>query len=262
MGVIEAIRKGFGIAVKGMNLVAVLFVFNLLGNLATLPFTPAPGATATPQTALPLLAISLVFVILSIFIQGGTLGLVRDIIKEGRMKLDVMVKYGAKYFIRLLALGAIILLFVVILAIVAGILIAVTAPLNNAVVTAVIIAVVVAIAVVAALYFFIPFVLSPYAVICDDVGAVDALKKSIVVGRTPFVKVFTLAALVVLLVLIALGIGFLVGLVIGLISALLPAGASRILMLVVSSAVNSYLGVVATAAFMVYYLSKKEASAR
>lgn len=259
MGVIEAIRKGFGVAAKSMSLIAVLFVFNLAGNLATLPFTPAPGAAALPQAAMPLLLISLVFIVLSIFVQGGSLGLVRDVIKEGKMKLGVMLGYGTRYFVRLLTLGVIILLFTVIVALVSGLLIAITAPLNNAVITAIVVAAVIAVVLVAALYFFIPFILSPYAVVCDDLGAIDALKKGIAVGRRPFVKVFTLLALVILLVLIALGVGFLVGLVIGLVSALLPAGAARMLMLVVSSVVNSYLGIVATASFMVYYLAKKEA---
>jgi MFS family permease len=178
------------------------------------------------------------------------------------MKLDAMVKYGAKYFVRLLVLGAIILLFVVILALVAGILIAVTAPLNNSVVTAIVVAAVIAISVVAALYFFIPFILSPYAVVCDETGAIDALKKGIDVGRKPFVKVFALLALVISLVLLALGVGFFVGLAMGLISALLPVGVSRILMLVVSSAVNSYLGIIATASFMAFYLAKKAVVAK
>lgn len=262
MGVMEAIRKGFGVAVKGMSLIAVLFIFNLAGNLATLPFTPVSGTPASPQATLPLLMISLVFIILSVFIQGGSLGLVRDIIKEGRMKLNMMAGYGAKYFVRLLVLGVIILLFVVVLALVSGILIAITAPLNNAIVTAIVIAAVVAATVIAALYFLIPFILSPYAIVCDEVGAMDALKKAIALGRKPFVKVFTLLALVILLVLLALGVGFLIGLVVGLISALLPVGAARMLMVVVSSVVNSYLGIVATASFMVYYLAKKEAVAK
>jgi len=258
MGIIESIKKGFGVAAKGMGLIAVLFVFNLAGNLATLPFTPAPGAAAAPQAVVPLLIISLIFIIISIFVQGGSLGLVKDIIKEGKMKLAVMAQYGAKYFARLLVLGVLILLFVVVVALVVGLLVALTAPLNNAVVTAIAIAVAIAITVVASIYFLIPFILSPYAVVCDEVGAVDALKKGIAVGRKPIVRVFTLLALTILLVLIALGVGFLIGLAIGLVSVALPAAVARILMIVVSSAVNSYLGVVATAAFMVYYLSRKE----
>ena len=257
MGIIEAIKKGFGVAAKGMGLVVVLFVFNLIGNLATLPFTPAPGATAAPQLAAPLLIISLIFIIISIFIQGGSLGLIKDALKEGRMRLAVMAGYGVKYFVRLLLLGILILLFVAVIAIIVGLLLAITIPLNNPIVSGIAIAIAVAIAIITALYFFIPFVLSPYAVVCDEVGAVEALKRGIAVGRKPFSRVLALLLLVISLVLIALGIGFIIGLLVGLISAVLPAQAGRILMIVVSSAVNGYLGVVATAAFMVYYLAKK-----
>lgn len=257
MGIIEAIKKGFGIAGKGMALVGVLFAFNLAGNLATLPFTPAPGTTAAPEAALPLLIISFVFILISIFVQGGSLGLVRDIIKEGKMKLAAITQYGAKYFVRLLVLGILILLSVIIIALIAGLLIAVTAPLNNPAVTAVAVVVAIVIAVAASLFFFIPFILSPYAIVCDEIGAIESLKKGIAVGRKPFVRVLVLLLLVILLVLIALGVGFLVGLIVGLIAAVIPVGAARILMLIVSSAVNSYLGVVATGAFMAFYLSKK-----
>ncbi len=258
MGVIEAIKKGFVVAAKGMSLVAVLFVFNLVGNLATLPFTPAPGAAVTAQATLPLLIISLIFILISIFIQGGSLGLVRDIVKEGKMKLSAMAQYGAKYYARLFVLGLIILLFVAVVALLAALVIGLTAPLNNAAISGVAVAIVLAVTIALALYFFIPFILSPYAVVCDELGAIEALKKGIAVGRTPFSRVFTLLLLVILLVLIALGVGFLIGLLVGLVSAVLPAEGARILMLVVSSVVNSYLGVVATAAFMAYYLAKKE----
>jgi len=262
MGIIEAVKKGFGIASKGMGLVLVLFGFNLVGNLASLPFTPAPGAAAEASAAVPLLIVSFIFIIISIFVQGGTLGLVKDALKEGKMKLGSMVQYGAKYFVRLLVLGIVILLTVIIVALVAGLIVALTAPLNNNVITALAIIIASAIVIATALYFFIPFALSPYAVVCDEMDAIASLKKSIEVARKPFVKVFSLLLLIVVLVLIALGVGFVIGLVVGLLSAILPAAAARILMLVVSSAVNGYLGVVATTAFMAYYLSAKQVTAK
>ncbi len=262
MGVIEAIKKGFGVTAKGMSLVAVLFVFNLLGNLATLPFAPTPGSAVTAQATLPLLAISLVFILISIFIQGGSLGLVRDIIKEGSMKLSALMQYGTKYYVRLFILGLIILLFVAVVALLAALTIGLTAPLNSAVVSGTAIVAVLAITIALALYFFIPFILSPYAIVCDELSPIEALKKGIAVGRNPFSRVFTLLLLVVLLVLIALGVGFLIGLLVGLVSVVIPTGAAKMLMLVVSSIVNSYLGVVATAAFMAYYLAKKDSPAK
>lgn len=258
MGVIEAVKKGFNISGKAMALVAILFAFNLIGSLASLPFTPAPGATATPDAAIPLLLVSLVFVIISIFVQGGALGLIKDAIKGGQMKLAAMPQYGAKYFVRLLVLGLFILAIILVITIIAALMIAVAAPLNNQIVTGIVIVIAIAIAIAAALYLFIPFILSPYAVVCDELGVIEALKKSIAVGRKPFTKVFSLLLLTLVLVLIALGVGFVIGLLVGLVSAVLPATVGRIIMIVASSVVNGYLGVVATAAFMVYYLAKKE----
>lgn len=258
MGIIESIRKGFGIALKCLGLVAVLFVFNLVGNLATLPFTPADNTNVSARAIAPLMIVSVLFVILSIFVQGGSLGLVRDVVKGGKADLVAMPKYGVKFFVRLLLLGLIVLSLVVGLALAIALLVSLTSGLNNPVISGIVLIISLALAIASALYFFIPCILSPYAIVCDEAGAVGAIKKAIETGRKPFVKVFKLLGLVVLLVLIALGVGFLVGLLVGLVSAVLPANASRILMIIVSSAVNSYLGVVATGAFMVYYLGKRE----
>ena len=56
------------------------------------------------------------------------------------------------------------------------------------------------------------------------------------------------------LILISLGIGVLFGFIVGMISTVIPAMAAKILMAVVTSIINGYLGIVMMAAFMVYYL--------
>jgi len=48
MEIFGSISKGFNVAIKSIGLVIALFVFNLLGSIASLPFaTIAPGATAS-----------------------------------------------------------------------------------------------------------------------------------------------------------------------------------------------------------------------
>ncbi|MCM8791474.1 MAG: hypothetical protein NC938_07315 [Candidatus Omnitrophica bacterium] len=259
MGVIEAIRKGFGVATKSMGLVLVLFLFNWIGNLLSIPFapmTPAAGAPAVipPAMAAPALLFSIAFILVSIFIQGGTLGLVRDSFKEGKMRLSVMPQYGAKYYLRLLGVGVLIVLILAIVAVIAGIIVAVTAPLNNAVVTGIAIVIALIIVVAAALKIFIPLTLSPYAVVCEEKGVVSSMKRSLQLMKKPISRVFVLILLILALVLIALAIGFVVGLLVGLVSVLLPMQAGRILMITVSSAVNGYMGLVVTASFMAYFL--------
>lgn len=256
MQILGAIGKGFNVATKSLGLVIVLFVFNLIGSIASLPFaTITPGAAVSPQLTAGALIFTVVFILISIFIQGGTLGLVRDVIKEGKMKLASLAQYGLKYYLRLLGLGVLIVLIIAIVALAAGLLIAVTAPLNNPVVTTIAVVIAVIIAIVVGLLFFIPFTLSPYAIVCDEVGVVDSMKKALDAARKPFTRVFTLLLLVVVLVAIALAIGFVIGFVVGLITTFVPGAIGRGIMMAVTSIINSYLGVVITASFMTYYLS-------
>ena len=57
MGMLEAIKKGFGVASKNLVLILVLFVFNLIWNMANIavmsPIVPAPGANAAAAPAIP-----------------------------------------------------------------------------------------------------------------------------------------------------------------------------------------------------------------
>jgi membrane-anchored glycerophosphoryl diester phosphodiesterase (GDPDase) len=94
--------------------------------------------------------------------------------------------------------------------------------------------------------------MSPYSIICDGTGVMGAMKKSIGIVRKSIGKVLLL---LVLLVLISLGIGLLVGFVLGLVTVAMPAMAAQILIGIVNSVFNGYLGVVMMAAFMAFYLA-------
>ena len=69
------------------------------------------------------------------------------------------------------------------------------------------------------------------------------------------------ALLLILLVLIAIGVGFLIGIAAGLLTVALPAKAGMIVIGVVNSLFNGYLGVVMMAAFMAYYIALRDRSA-
>lgn len=253
--IFDAIKKGFGIAAKSLSLVLILITFNLIANLLSIPLAVAPGKTPTPPQTVSAIIFSVVFILISIFIQGGSLGLVRDRIKEGGMKLASFASYGLKYYLRLLGLGILIIAIIGIVALVAGLIIAATAPLNNTVITAIAVVIAIAIGVAASLLYFIPLTLSPYALVCDDLGVIGALKKSLQTAKKPFSRVFLLILLFVLLILISLGIGLVVGFLVGLLGAIMPVEAGKIAMAVATSIINGYLGIVMMAAFMTFYLS-------
>ena len=126
VGIFDAVKRGFSIATKSFGLVLILIIFNLIGNLASMPFAVQPGQTPTPQEMASALIFTVIFILISIFVQGGALGLVRDTIKEGKMKLASFASYGAKYYVKLLALGILIILIIGIVALIAALLIAVT----------------------------------------------------------------------------------------------------------------------------------------
>ena len=262
MDMLEAIKKGFGVASKNLALVLVLFIFNLIWNMvniAVMPagIVPAPGAgTATapaipPEAALTTLAFSILFILVSIFMQGGSLGVVRDYIKEGKMKLSQFASYGLKYYLRLLGLGLIIILFVLIVAVIAALIVAATAPLNNVIAT--VIASIVAIAIgLVGIYFVILLVMSPYTMVSDEIGVIEAMKRSMRVVKKSFWKILLL---LILLVLIAIGIGVLLGIVTGLLTIALPTKVGQMIVGVVNSLFNGYFGIVMMASFMALYMA-------
>lgn len=259
MGVIEAIKKGFGIATKNMLLVLVLFIFNLIWNLASIPFMQQAGTPEAPQFTPAMLILSVLFILISIFIQGGSIGLIRDFVKENKIKLGNFLSYGLKYYLRLFGLGLLIVLLIAIVALIATLIIIATTPLNNTAIT--VIAAIAAIIIGGiGLYYVLLLVMSPYTIVCNELGVIEAMKKSIAMVRRSLGKV---VLLLLALVLISIGLGFIIGFATGLVTIAIPAVAGQILIGVINSAFNGYLGIVMIGSFIMFYfgLVEKEKSA-
>jgi len=257
-GIMDAVKKGFGIATKGMGLVLVMIIFNLIWNLASIPLNIAPGENPTPQLTLAVVIFSLLFILTSIFIQGGALASVRDYIKEGKMKLASFAANGMKYYLKLFGVGILVILVIAIVALIAGLIVAATAPLNNVVATNIAILVAITIGVVAGLLYFVPLALAPYALVTDELGVIESMKKSIKVAR-PLVKTLLLVLLFIVLILIAVAIALIFGFITSLAMGAMPMMAGKILMAVVTSLINGYLGIVMMGSFMTYYLTLSRA---
>ncbi len=183
--------------------------------------------------------------------QGGTIGVVRDHIKTGSTLLGKFASYGLKYYLRLFLLGLFIIFVVLIVALIAATLIVSTVPLKQAAVT--VIASVIATALgIAGIYFILLLTLAPYSMVSNEAGLIAGIKNSIRVVKGSFWKIL---ALLLLLILISLGVGFVAGFITGIVTIALPMKAGQVIIGLVNSIFNSYLGIVMIGAFMSMYLA-------
>ena len=244
MGIVETIKKGFGVAFKSLDLVFTLFTFGLVWSGANLYYSkqvgPDAAANPSPMTAL----LGGLFLLTSIFMQSGSLAYVRDKIKTGAASLATFTASGFKYYLRLLGLGLLI-------ALAAGIVLAIAGLLMRFLATAGLVIAVILGAV--GIYFILLVFLAPYVIVADEGKVFKSISQSVVIVRK---NILAVLGVVALLVLIGLGIGLLLGLAISLLSLAVKGTASQIVMAVLSSLVNAFLGTIVSGTFMSFYFSR------
>ncbi len=250
MGIREAIGKGFAVARKSTNLVFVLFafgaVFNVL-NVFLAPPPPAAGAQPLPPSP-AMIVVGIVFVLLTIYFQAGSMAYVRDFVKSGAATLANFTAGGGKYYVRLLLLG-------VAVAVIIGAFVLLAAVLAGVLGTAVpVLAIPVAILLAAlGIYFVVMLFLSPYAAVVDEQGLKASIKTSMKLVKKNIGK---LIGITLWVILIGFGVGIVLGVVLAGVSVVIKAQQPvQIAFAVLSSLVNAFLGVFVTAVFMNFYLS-------
>ncbi len=247
MGIGEAIKKGFSITKQSWNLVLTLFVFGAIWNVISVFISPAAGTTPDTPTTIRIVALGLVFILVSIYIQAGSLGYICEKIKQGSANFSKFFELGGKYYVKILLLGLLI-------ALIAGGLILFAALAGAALqgklhILGVIVALLLAaVGIYAALLLFF----APYAIVADNEKVIAAVKKSVTLVRQNIGRVLGVLGI---LIAIGFGIGILLGLAFGALTAAAPGQASQIAFGIMSSFVNAFLGVVVTGSFMSLYLS-------
>ena len=240
------IKKGFKVATESMNLVLVLFVFGAVWSVLNVFLAPQ---LQTPGGAPPAVAIVLgiLFVLVSFFMQAGSLGYVRDKLKLGKAEFSSFTASGSKYYIPFLLLSLFIALVVGVFIIAAATIAALLANVMS--VLGLVLAVIVA---AIGVYAAILMLLAPYFIVVGGQGVIASVKSSISLVRKNLLKLLGITLILVV-------IGFLTGVVLGLFFALLSAvlkqpPAAQIIFAVLSSLVNAFLGVMVTGSFMTFYL--------
>ena len=245
MAVTASIRKGFGIARQSMAIVAFLSLFGFVWGFLNIYYAPQIQAQAkTPDIKISMLmmAATLIFVVVNVFLQAGTLGYVRDKLKQGKADLSAFVGAGSKYYLRFFVVGPVIMLIAMAFIIVAtvafallknpGLIIAIPAALIG-------------------IYFLLLMFFAPYIIVVHEEKSIASIKKSIGV-----VKKNLLGVLGVLAIMVAIGFvaGLLTGLVLGLLNVAAPGLFSQVVTAALSGFLNAFLGVFVAASFMNFYL--------
>ncbi|MDD5680674.1 MAG: hypothetical protein PHI59_05500 [Candidatus Omnitrophica bacterium] len=242
MGVIEALKKGFNVAVRNPGLVLVIFAFSLISNLISVRITqiPVAGRLSAVGAALQLLIFAALVVLVDIFLKGGILAGIRDYIKEGKTGLTVFAKYGLKYYLRLLGLDV-----VIVAAFAAVILTALL--ITSAMMLPKIMIIAGAVALLLAgigLYWVILLAaMSPYAVVCEELPVMKALAQSVTITRKGINKITLLFLITILISLIWM-----------VVVKVIPVN-SQILRAVLAAVFGGYFGITVSAGFMLLYLS-------
>jgi len=256
MGIMEAVKKGFTGSGKLLNVVIIFFVLNVVMGLISLPLAN-PENVGNPGVAAASLGLSLVFFLIFIYLQGGALGLTRDLHKTGSCSMSGFVGYGKKYYVKILGLLLIYILIALAIVIVLALIGSGILAIGDNIVTRSIVG---TIAAVVAIVVITLLLLPIYSIVADENSVIQALKKGVRVARENFWKVLGIfLALVIISVVISVVVGF----VIGLITVPLPFTVTQVIITIVNSAVQSYIPIVMMIALMGYYLglSKGEAKA-
>ena len=253
MGIIEAVKKGFAESGKLLKVIIIFFVLNVVMGLISIPIAQ-PENVGNPNIAAVSFVLSVLFFLVFIFLQGGALGLVRDLLKAGASKIENFKSYGQKYYLRILGLLVLYILIALVLVLVLGLIGSGVLTLADNIVTR---AIVGTIAVVVALIAIVALLFPIYSIVCDEIGVVAALKKGIKLGIDNFWRVLGLFAI---LVAISVVISFVVGFILGIVTVVLPTIVTQVIITVVNSAVQSYIPIVMMIALMGFYLGLNKAA--
>lgn len=242
------INKGFSIATTSWPVVLLIFVFSAIFNVINLFLAPqAQGPT--PQGAPMMIGIGIVFILITIFMQAGSIGYVRDRIKLGKASMSGFAASGTKYYLPLLLLSLVIFGIVLVFGLLSAVVVAALGQGAQAVAMGLVLLLLL-LGGLAVLFLFF----APYIAIGDDKGVVYALSNS-----PAFVGKNFLGVIGMILVLLAVGfaLGVLLGVLVGVTSRGLQSMPSQITFTIAGSFLNAILGLFVTSSFMGFYLSRK-----
>jgi hypothetical protein len=242
---LDSIKKAFMLSVAAAKILLVIIVFNVIVNVINLMIIPAPvNAEMTIQKSLTVIGLGLLFFIVAIFIQGGVIGYIRDLVKSGSANLSPFISNSGKYFMRMLGVILITLLIAVGWGVIfLGILPALVPALK---VVSIILGLVLLIGIL------ILLIMPAYALVGSDLGAMASIRKGVSTATSNFLQI---VGILVILVIISIALMFVASFITGLLSIVFK-GAANYVAAVVMAISSGIVTLLADIAYMDFYLKK------
>jgi hypothetical protein len=261
MGVIEVLKKGFEVANNNARLMLIVFVASLVLSPLFLslqswmnkimPVEIGRPLEAPPEgSGIPLLLL-IALILLTVFIQGGTLGIARDAVKgDGEATFIRFLNYCRGFMGRLLAYVIIIAAALFSLTLIIVLIFFLPGDSSALAVRNFFLALLISGVVVGIVLFFF----SPYILVADDLKTLESMNRSFQFTRE---HLWPAALFMLLLLLIYLLFLVIIGLVAFLLRSLLKdTWAYTLIEVIITNAATSYLTIVSSVAAMTFYLSR------
>lgn len=241
----DSIGKAFVLSIKAVKIFCVIIVFNIVVNVVNLTIIPAPvNAEMDIKTSLTVIGVGLFFFLLVIFIQGGVIAYVKDLVKTGSASLGPFIGNCTKYFTRM---AAIVLLTVLIALGWSLLFFGILPILLPAIKTPLLI-----LGIIVLIGLMILLILPGYALVGSDLGAIAAMRKGVLLAATNFLKI---VLILVILIITAIVVMFITSFITGLLSVALKQALNYLaaIAMAISSGIITLL---ADIAYMDFYLKK------
>lgn len=241
----DSIGKAFVLSLKAVKIFCVIVALNLLVNAINLMIIPAPvDAEMNLQKSFAVIGAWLLFFLLAVFIQGGVISYVRDLVRTGSASLAPFAANCAKYFTRMLGIALLTMLIVLGWGLLLFAILPILLPPLKAVLIVLGIAILIG--------FMILLILPGYALIGSDLGVMPALRKGVSMAAANFLK---MTGILIVLIIIGVAAIFSASFIAGLLSLALKQAVGYVaaIVMAVSSAVITLL---ADISYMDFYLKR------
>lgn len=239
----DSIKKAFSLYGKAVTLFLIIAGVNIIANIINTLIIPPPASGAmTLGVSLAIIAFTVVLFIVALYVQGGTLSCVKELVKTGTPKLAGFPENAKKYLLKLLGLTLIIIAVAVALVFLSGLIIK-ALPVVVKIAAGIVIGAI-----------FVPFAVMPaYALVGSNLGVIAALKKGVLLSAKRFLTILVMLLIIALIGALVLVIS---ALAIGLLSFAVKPAANYITGVIIG-VVNAALTILVNIAFMDFYLKNE-----